>query len=313
MIRLQTILLVLVVIAVIIWGAHSVSSDDPDATPAPTPDQIAFDVVSSPTSTPTATPPPTRTPEPTAIPTKAPRPTATTEPTPEPTAEPVATERPAPPDFNSPDEAVVIDRGDSGRPEIAFTFDAGEGAGHTAEILDLLDAHGIKGTFGMTGQWAEANPELVQRIVDEGHMIINHTYDHKSFTGYSPGADPLTAEQRAEEVQKTEQIILDISGYETAPYFRFPYNDYDADSLYQLSGIGFDIVAGYTCDSMAWWGKTAEEILDHCGPDNEDGGPGAVILMHVVQDEDVRALPMLIDLYQSEGYDFVTYEQIIQP
>jgi len=309
MIRLQTILLLLIVIAVVIWGVYRHTSGEDEGTP--TPGQIAFEVISTPTFTPTVTPEPTNTPAPT--PTETPVPTATTEPTPEPTEAPVATERPVPPDLGSPDQAVVIDRGDSGRLEIALTFDAGEGAGHTADILDLLDAYGIKGSFGMTGQWAEANPELVRRIVDEGHMIINHTYDHKSFTGYSPGTDPLTIEQQQQQVLQTEQIILDISGYDTAPYFRFPYNDYDIDSLVALSDIGFDIVAGYTCDTMAWWGEMAGDIVDHCSPDNPDGGPGAVILMHVVQDEDMRALPMLIDLYLSEGYDFVTYEQIIQP
>jgi peptidoglycan/xylan/chitin deacetylase (PgdA/CDA1 family) len=314
MIRLQTILLILVVIAVVIWGGRTIASDDRQATPVPS--EVAFAALNTPTPTsePTATQPlPTHTPQPTAEPTATPEPTL--EPTEEPTEEPVdvATERPAPPDTGLDAEALIIDRGDSGRQEIALTFDAGEGAGHTAEILDLLDDYGIKGTFGMTGEWAEQNPELVQRIVDEGHMIINHTYDHKSFTGFSPGTDPLTADERNDEVLTTEQIILDISGYETAPYFRYPYNDYDAASLTELSGIGYDIVAGYTCDTKAWMGQTAEDILAECGVESDEAGAGGVILMHVVQDEDLRAVPMLIEQYQAAGYDFVTFEQIIQP
>jgi peptidoglycan/xylan/chitin deacetylase (PgdA/CDA1 family) len=165
----------------------------------------------------------------------------------------------------------------------------------------------------VTGQWAEQNPELMRRIVDEGHQLINHTYDHQSFTGFSLDTEPLTAAERQEQVTRTEAIILDITGYETAPYFRFPYGDYDAASLQELDEIGFHIIAGYTCDTMAWMGYAANEIADNCDIDAVDGGPGAVILMHVVQEEDFKALPLIIDEYAAAGYEFVTFEQIIQP
>jgi peptidoglycan/xylan/chitin deacetylase (PgdA/CDA1 family) len=314
MIRLQSILLIVVIIAVVIWGARTVASDDAEPTPEPSAIAAQVTLVPSPTSEPTATatdPPATRTPEPTREPTDEP----TAEPTEEPTAEPTeaVVDRPAPPDVGEPGEAVVIDRGESGRLEIALTFDAGEGPGHTAAILDLLAEYGIKGTFGVTGQWAEQNPELMRRIVDEGHQVINHTYDHRSFTGKSPGTEPLTAEERQEGVTKTEAIILDVTGYESAPYFRFPYNDYDAASLQELDEIGFHIIAGYTCDTMAWYGYVANEIAEKCAVDANDGGPGAVVLMHVVQDEDLEALPLIIDEYLAAGYEFVTFEQIIQP
>lgn len=310
MIRLQTLLLILVVIAVAIWGVQSVASDDYQVTPASSEIAVQSTAIPPLTSEPTVTQPaPTRTPQPTEEPTESP------EPTDEPTEEPeeVATERPAPPPTGLEGEALVIDRGESGREEIALTFDAGEGPGHTAEILDMLAAYGIKGTFGITGQWAEQNPELMRRMVDEGHMIINHTYSHRSFTGFSPGTTPLTAQEREDEVVQTRQIILDINGYETVPYFRYPYNDYDQASLEQMSELGFDYIAGYTCDTKAWMGYSAEEIAAECGVEATDGGPGAVILMHVVQDEDLRALPMIIDEYLAAGYVFVTFEEIIQP
>ena len=306
MIRLQSVLVILVVVAVIIWGIRTVASDDVEATPSPSTIALQATNTPPPTLEPTSTMPvPTSTLKPTREP--------TAEPTDEPTEEPEPAGRPDPPDVGAPGEAVLIERGDSGRLEIALTFDAGEGSGYTAEILDMLADYGIKGTFGMTGAWAEQNTELVQRIVGEGHMIINHTYDHRSFTGFSPGTEPLTAEERQEEVTKTEAIIADISGYESSPYFRFPYGDYDAASLEELDEIGFHIIAGYTCDTMAWYGYTSDEIVENCNPESVDGGPGAVVLMHVVQDADFAALPDLIDEYAAAGYDFVTFEQIIQP
>lgn len=321
MIRLQTVLVILVIIAVAVWGVRSVASVDDGAGDESTTAALQNTDTSTATVAATETPRPTREPteepsvEPTDEPTEEPTAEPTDEPTEEPTVEPTAAspERLDPPDLDVTAEAVVFDRGSSGRLEIALTFDAGEGAGYTEDILDLLDDYGIKGTFGVTGQWAENNPELMQRIVDEGHQVLNHTYDHRSFTGFSPGTEPLTPEERQDQVLTTEDIILDITGYKSAPYFRYPYNDYDAASLVELDEIGFPIIAGYTCDSLGWFGYTAAEIAEKCGVASDDGGPGAVILMHVVQEADFEALPLLIDEYLAADYGFVTFEQIIQP
>ena len=57
-------------------------------------------------------------------------------------------------------------------------------------ILDTLATNGLHATFGMTGKFAETYPDLVRRMVNEGHTLINHSYDHKSFTGNSTGAAP---------------------------------------------------------------------------------------------------------------------------
>lgn len=251
------------------------------------------------------------TPRPTREPT--PRPTTTPEPAPTATQEPRTEERPPAPDTGLDGTSLIVDRGDSGRREVAFTFDAGEGAGHTGEMLDILDEYGVKGSFGLTGEWVEQNPELARRIVDEGHMVINHTYDHRSWTGESTGGEPLTDAERTVEVEQTEQIIRDVTGYETAPYFRFPYGAYDEKSLELLGGLGYDYTFWWTCDTLGWDGNTGEEIAERCGPDAEQGGPGAIILMHVVTDGDLDALPLLLQEYIEGRYEIVTMEQMIQP
>ena len=68
---------------------------------------------------------------------------------------------------------------------IALTFDAGSDRGFAAQILDTLKANGIHATFGMTGQWAQKNADLVKRMVIEGHVLINHSWDHPDFTTIS--------------------------------------------------------------------------------------------------------------------------------
>jgi len=307
----QAALLVLLITAlVVIWsGASGTNGDAPDH------ELVAQDLASTPESILDVAPTEASTPLPTTPPTPAPtrEPASEPSPTPHPTT-PEATERPPAPPTGVDDRAVIIERGPSGRQEVALTFDAGEGPGYTEEILDLLAQHDIRASFGITGQWAEQNPELVRRMVDEGHMIINHTYDHSSWTGASPGGPGLDDAARRSQLRQTEEIIRDIAGYEVKPYFRFTYADYDDASLVLLKEEGYDYAFFWTCDTMAWMGTSPEEIVSMCDPgDPEAGGPGAVILMHVAQEGDWEALPGIIDAYKAEGYDFVTLEQLVQP
>lgn len=307
MIRPQSILVLVVLVAVILWGAQSVSSGTQPGESDHAAEGTSIAAAS------TTVPVNLSTPRPSPQPSPTPSPTETPEPEPAATEEPVATGRPPAPDTRLDGTSLIVERGSSDRLEAAFTFDAGEGAGHTADILDLLDEYGVRGTFGITGEWVEDNPELAQRIVDEGHMVINHTYDHQSFTGESTGAEPLTDEERTLQVERTEQIIRDVTGYETAPYFRFPYGAYDQAALDLLADLGYDYTVWWSCDTQGWNGYTGEEIVEECGPDAEKGGPGAIILMHVADDNDFDALPLLLDDYLAEGYDLVTIEEMLQP
>jgi len=262
-IRSQTVLVLLLIVAVILWGTRPAVSSDTAGGDAPTPEVTT--IASRPEPSPTLAAPAVR---PTTVPTA--EPTATVEPTSEPTEVPVPAARPAPPDTGQ-QQSLVVSRGESGRLEVAFTFDAGEGAGYTVEILDLLAAYGIPGTFGVTGEWAEQNPELMRRIVDEGHQLLNHTYDHSSFTGVSLGLEPLTEDERREQVERTERIIAEVTGgYETSPYFRFPYGDYDAAALDLLGELGFAYTLWWSCDTRGWDGFTPDEIVALCGTDADE-------------------------------------------
>jgi peptidoglycan/xylan/chitin deacetylase (PgdA/CDA1 family) len=308
LIRPQSIL-VLLLAAVVAWGADSATSGrraDP-VSPTSEPREVA----AAPTAAPATT-----TPAQASRPTRAAVPTATSEP--EPTAvpateEPAPAQRPEPPDTGLDGTSMIVERGESGRREVAFTFDAGEGAGHTEDILDLLDEYGVLGSFGVTGEWVEQNPELTRRIVDDGHMLINHTYDHQSWTGETTGGEPLGVDERRAQVEETERIIREVAGYEVAPYFRFPYGAYDSAALDLLGGMGYDYTLWWSCDTEGWNGLGPDEIVTKCGSDAEEGGPGAVILMHVADDNDFAALPPLLDDYAAADYDFVTMEQLIQP
>lgn len=145
-------------------------------------------------------------------------------------------------------------------PVVVLTFDAGADRGYAGFILDTLAAKGVRASFGMTGQWASQNPDLIGRIAREGHDFINHTWSHRSFTGYSTGHRPLTAAERADELRRTEDLIRSQVGVELRPYFRPPYGDYDDSVLADLSANGYTYNLMWTIDSLGWRGLTAWEI-----------------------------------------------------
>lgn len=312
LLRPQTLVVAAVVLGMLAWGGdHFVTDPIPDgekslAADLPGEEEPRIVVAAA---SPTAPPTPPRLPTLGGVALTTPTPSPTVAP---PADDPAPTPRPDVPPAGNDGAAVVITQGQSGRQEIALTFDAGEGPGHTTEILEILDERGIVATFGVTGEWADANPELMQEIVAAGHQVMNHSYTHGSFTGVSPGTEPMTPEQMRKEVDDTDAAIrATTGGYDPRGFFRFPYGDYDDQSLRVLKEAGYDYSLWWGCDSLAWMGNTAEDIVQLCG--HEKLSPGLIVLLHVAQDADFGALPGLIEAYQASGYEMVTIEQLLQP
>ena len=215
------------------------------------------------------------------------------------------------PAVDSSEPIQVIEYGDRGRQEIALTFDADADRGYAAEILDLLRAEGIPASFGIMGQWAEAHPDLMQRMVDEGHMLFNHSWSHASFTGATTETAPLSTDERREEVQRTEEVVRELIGYELRPYFRPPYGDIDNGVLTDLAAIGYERTLLWSCDSRDSLGATADEIIANC---IDTAQPGRIVLLHVgAQSAAYEALPRMIASLRGQGFAFVTVEQILAP
>lgn len=196
--------------------------------------------------------------------------------------------------------------------QVALTFDAGADAGYTADILDRLRDEGVIASFGMTGQFAEANPDLVRRMADEGHMLFNHTWNHDSLTGENTGAPPMTAAEVAEQLQSTEAVVMDLTGYDMKPFFRPPYGDYDAASLGYVADNGYYVTVYWTCDTRGWDGWDAAKITGYCTTNIK---PHEIILLHVGAGAagDYESLPSMIATFRELGYAFVTVEEMVAP
>ncbi len=227
------------------------------------------------------------------------------------------TPRPSPPPDTGTGSSQVYERATSGRREIALTFDAGADRGYAAQILDTLARYGVKASFGITGHWARENPDLVKWMVRDGHMVFNHTFNHRSFTGGSttPDQSVLTTEGRRKELAATEQEIRRLTGYEVKPYFRPPYGDLDASVLSDVAAAGYPVTVMWTCDTLGWNGASADEIVNRCAAGGSLGAaPGSILLLHVgFESRDSEALPKMIETLQAQGLTFVTVEQLLQP
>jgi peptidoglycan/xylan/chitin deacetylase (PgdA/CDA1 family) len=202
-------------------------------------------------------------------------------------------EGPLPAPIAGPAPAAMVFHGDTSRPMVAFSFDAGSDEGYTSMILDTLALNHIRASFGMTGLWAMANPALLQRIVREGHQLINHSYDHPDFTTISTAT-------RQDEVDSTDSVIQSIAGIGTKPFFRSPFGAYNASVNSDLAGFGYNFNIWWTVDSLGWNGLSISQILDRC---LSLSSPGAIYLFHVgSQSQDGPALQMLIDGLRAQGY-----------
>jgi peptidoglycan/xylan/chitin deacetylase (PgdA/CDA1 family) len=209
-----------------------------------------------------------------------------------------------------PGPAVAVYRGDPSRRVVALTFDAGSDAGHTEEILATLRQEHVRASFSVTGLWAEQHHDLLLAIAADGHLLMNHSYDHASFTGASTGTAPLTAAERESELARTETTVYHLSGRTTRPYFRPPYGDIDDSVLRDAGADGYGTVVMWTVDTLGWNGATAEAIVQRSLAMAE---PGAIYVMHVgSESQDAAALGRVIDGLRAEGYGFVGIDELLE-
>jgi len=189
--------------------------------------------------------------------------------------------------------------------QVALTFDDGPDVCYTPQILDILKQNNVKATFFIVGLNAQSHPEMIRRIVSEGHAIGNHTWDH-------PVLSKLSADKVKEEVQKTEQLLYNITGLKTA-MFRPPYGSITPQLINEISSLGYRII-DWSVDTRDWDKTPVSQIMDHV---SNEIYPGGIILQHCSGSESehlsntVKALPQIISLLKRQGYNFVMVQDLL--
>lgn len=278
----------------------------PDAVAGPPPSEAAAPpegapALASPDPTEAPTPPLETTPVPAASPTPA-APTAVAALAASRNAPTVLPAAPGTP-------SQVVSRGRADRRAVTLTFDAGADRGHAERILNELARQRVQAAFGITGKWAEANRDLVTRVHREGHTLINHSYDHSSFTGFSWSVVARTPAERASQLARTERLLSEIAGASAHPYFRPPFGDLDPGVLADVGAAGYGLTVMWTVDSMGWRGWDAARITQRC---LEGAAPGAIYIFHVgAASSDADALPAVIDGLRARGFEIASLADVI--
>ncbi len=181
--------------------------------------------------------------------------------------------------------------------KICLTFDEGYENGYTPQILDTLKQKKVKAVFFVTYDFASQNPELVKRMIDEGHIVGNHSYHHYSM-------DEVSDDVAKEEVNYLHEYVKDKFNY-TMSYFRFPKGEFSERSL--------QIVKDLNYTSVFWSFAYADWDSDNQTEENqafthicESTHPGAILLLHAVSKTNADILGKVIDDIQKQGYTFTT-------
>ena len=198
-------------------------------------------------------------------------------------------------------DAVFV--GDPETPVLYLTFDAGYENGCTEKILDTLKKHDVKAAFFLVGNYLQKNADLVRRMVDEGHIVGNHTMHH-------PDMSAITDKEAFQkELSGLEELFREITGKELPKYYRPPQGIYSEENLKLAKELGYKTVFW----SLAYkdWDNnkqpTAEYALGKLLPRSHNG---AVILLHSTSQTNAEVLDQLLTQWKAKGYRFETIDQL---
>ncbi len=204
-------------------------------------------------------------------------------------------------DIEASDPAChVFSCGQPGSGKVSLTFDDGPDPELTPHILDILKENGVKATFFIVGKNAEKHPELIDRLIGEGHEVGNHTYNHK-YLGHSG------PKQTEAEISECDSRIFEHSEY-CSRLFRPPGGIMNDNISKVCSAYGYNVLL-WSIDTRDWSGRSTQGICQEVFDNIADG---SVILMHDgVRGHTAEALEVIIPKLRSMGYEFVTASEML--
>lgn len=188
--------------------------------------------------------------------------------------------------------ALFIDASEEKR--IFLTFDEGYENGYTGAILDTLKEKGVKAVFFVTYDYCVSSPDLVARMIAEGHTVGNHSYSHPSFPSCS-------YEETEKEVMTLHDYVKENFNYEMK-FFRFPMGEFSERTLMQLKSMGYTSVF-WSFAYMDWNPDSQPEASEAFETVTNSVHSGAIYLLHAVSKTNSDALGDIIDKWREDGYE----------
>lgn len=186
---------------------------------------------------------------------------------------------------------------------IYLTFDNGYEQGYTEAILAILNKHDVPATFFVTGHYVESEPALVKQMVEDGHIIGNHSYYHPDFT-------TMDKSTIAKELQKLDEAVANITRQKTTVYVRPPRGTFNEKTLKWIEELGyihmFWSVAfkDWEVNKQRGWQYAYDQLMEQIHP-------GAIILLHTVSKDNAEALEKAIIDLKKRGYHFKSLDDLM--
>lgn len=186
-----------------------------------------------------------------------------------------------------------------------LTFDCGYENGNTPQILDALKKHQAPATFFVVGHFLETSPDLVKRMISEGHTVGNHTYHHPDMSKISSVGD------FSAELSAVENLYQEITGESISPYYRSPQGKYSETNLKMAKDLGY---------STFFWSLAYVDWNTDAQPSHDEAfqkllgrvHPGAVLLLHNTSKTNAEILDELLTKFEEMGYRFQPLDELIQ-
>ena len=180
---------------------------------------------------------------------------------------------------------------------IYLTFDCGFENQNTGAILDALKKHNVKATFFVVGHYLESAPDMVKRMVAEGHTVGNHTYHHPDMSSISDKAS------FQKELDDVNNLFSEIIGTEMTHYYRPPQGKYSRENLAMAKELGY---------ATFFWSLAYVDWNVDAQPSKEEAfskligriHPGAIVLLHNTSSTNGEILDELLTKWEEMGYEF---------
>ncbi len=177
-----------------------------------------------------------------------------------------------------------------------LTFDAGYENGNTEPILDALAKHSVSATFFVVGTYIDSEPELIKRMVEEGHTVGNHTWHHPDMSQIA------TMDSFKKELVDVEDAYRDVTGQEMTKFYRPPQGKYNEENLKMAQQLGY---------KTFFWSLAYVDWYQDDQPSPEEAfdkllgriHPGAIVLLHSTSSTNAQILDELLTKWEEMGYE----------